>query len=338
MNYFSTKNFFDRLEATWRALAVENWKWHIIPFLIILGINIAAGMIFAVIIPLMVLGIGFSSMNGTEKIVWWIFLGVCAIIGVGVFYWITSNLTAITTYCMIEKDERRESYTPRSILMDAWGYIRHALLFDGYYYSAVALVVFVLFLLIFPVFQSSFWLIFGGLKTGILPDSISSWSSWDTLISFIGYFFLVLVVFIIFSMWFSVRYFTAKPGYILTKGESLPAFMDGKKISQGYFWEILGNIIAVWIIVSLITSLLNGFGGSASTPFLGTDTMHQLQDGDINALMSTLLTLVSPPPQSVGMILSILVGMCATVFRHGFSYILWRDLTTPVKNREKIGE
>jgi hypothetical protein len=130
------------------------------PFLILLAVNITGGILSAILVPLFLfLGatVGTSTLSKTFIIV---FLALIFIIGVVTFYWITGNLAAITTYLIFQKQEKKETFTPIGILFEAKKYLTHALGFDGYFYSALALVIFVLFMLLFPTLQGNFAILF----------------------------------------------------------------------------------------------------------------------------------------------------------------------------------
>ena len=71
------------------------------------------------------------------------------------FYWITGNLSAITTFLIFQKTEQKQPFDTKSILLEAKTYIPAALRFDGYYYSITALVLFVCFLIVFPGLRES---------------------------------------------------------------------------------------------------------------------------------------------------------------------------------------
>lgn len=160
MNQFSSRNVLDRLEDTFKRIFNSNWKSIFPPFLIILAVNIAGGILSVILVPLFLfLGatIGTSILSKTFIIV---LLALIIILGVVTFYWITGNLAAITTYLIFQKQEKKETFTPISILLEAKKYLPHALGFDGYFYIALALVIVVLFMFLFPSLQENFAILF----------------------------------------------------------------------------------------------------------------------------------------------------------------------------------
>jgi len=127
MNLFTSRNVLDRLEDTFKRIFNSNWKSIFPPFLILLAVNIAGGILSAILIPLFLfLGalLGTSTLSKTGII---IFLALILIIGVVTFYWITGNLAAITTYLIFQKQEKKETFTPTGILLEAKKYLPHAL-------------------------------------------------------------------------------------------------------------------------------------------------------------------------------------------------------------------
>lgn len=143
------------------------------------------------------------------------------------FYWIMGNLSAITTFLIFQKHENAEDFDTKSILSEAQRYIPAALRFDGYYYSIVAIILFVCFLAVFPGFMESI--------DEILGKNYSSPILMKTLFSLFGVGFL----YIIFSIWFSTRYLPAKPGFVLEQKRTLKDFSEGKNLTIGNFWNIL---------------------------------------------------------------------------------------------------
>lgn len=99
-------------------------------------------------------------------------LAMALIFGIAIFYWIMGNLSAITTYLAFQKQEQNESFKPKEILLEAKRYLPHALGFDGYFYSVLALLVFLLFLVLFPFIQGNFATLF---------QMVSGPTDWDTL-------------------------------------------------------------------------------------------------------------------------------------------------------------
>ena len=69
-------------------------------------------------------------------------------IGMTLFYWITGNLTTICSYLVVRK--KGIAFQPMEIIREATTYLKRALRFDGYYYSILSVILFVLFLLCLP--------------------------------------------------------------------------------------------------------------------------------------------------------------------------------------------
>ena len=72
------------------------------------------------------------------------------IVGITLFYWITGNLAMISTYLIFEKQTQKIQFRAMEILREAKVYLPSALKFDGYYYSILAGVILVIFLVLFP--------------------------------------------------------------------------------------------------------------------------------------------------------------------------------------------
>ncbi len=124
------------------------------------------------------------------------------------FYWITGNLAQITTYLVMQK--QGTDFQAIEILREAKTYIPNALKFDGYYYTSIALVVFILFLSLFPFIHDDIGKIFGMLSTNADYQVLENmFIQFAVIGSTIG------VVFVVFSYWFSTRYAPAKPGFVL---------------------------------------------------------------------------------------------------------------------------
>ena len=91
---------------------------------------------------------GMNSVLGKGIII--TILLLILIVGIAIFYWITGNLATISTYLIFEKQEQRIPFRAMEILREAKKYLPSALKFDGYYYSILAGVIFVIFLMLFP--------------------------------------------------------------------------------------------------------------------------------------------------------------------------------------------
>lgn len=171
------------------------------------------------------------------------------LLSVVTFYWIMGNLSAITTFLIFQKAERKQSFNTKEILLEAKTYIPAALRFDGYYYSITAIVLFVCFLILFPGLRESI--------NGIIRKDDISPIIVGTMASIFG----VGLLYLFFSVWFSTRYMPAKPGFILEQKRSLHDFSEGKSITIGNFWNILGNLILISIVIGVVVNLWDSLVG-----------------------------------------------------------------------------
>lgn len=160
MTLFDSRNVLDRLEATWKGIFNTNWKSNISPFLILLAVNITGGILSAIATPLMLVLASLTVSSAFGKgilIALVLFLLVCAIVS---FYWITANLAEISTYLIFEKQAHHIPFRGMDILREAKTYLSSALRFDGYYYSILAVIILVIFLLLYPFIRDDIGLLF----------------------------------------------------------------------------------------------------------------------------------------------------------------------------------
>ncbi len=325
MLVFESRNVLDRLEITYKEIFNANWKSNISPFLILLAVNIAWGILSTITLPsLLILG-SMTMGSSFEK---WVIIGVISfifILGITLFYWITGNLATISTYLIFEKQEQRVPFRGMEILREAKAYLPSALKFDGYYYSILAGVIFVIFLMLFPFIRDHI----GPLSQMESKDYYSS-TFWEPFIQFALIMILAWGVYFIFALWFSTRYFPTKPGFVLGKSWTFDRFQEGKLLTQRQFWKILGNMIVLSIVISVISWIWNNFiGGSlfgGST--LPTEWLTWANMDDLMKNLPQLLSFISPWQVGWGMIISLIASTLTNLFRNGFSYILWKDLST----------
>ncbi len=325
MTLFESRNVLDRLEITYKEIFNANWKSNISPFLILLAVNIAWGILSTITLPsLLILG-SMTMGSSFEK---WVIIGVISfifILGITLFYWITGNLATISTYLIFEKQEQRVPFRGMEILREAKAYLPSALKFDGYYYSILAGVIFVIFLMLFPFIRDHI----GPLSQMESKDYYSS-TFWEPFIQFALIMILAWGVYFIFALWFSTRYFPTKPGFVLGKSWTFDRFQEGKLLTQRQFWKILGNMIVLSIVISVASWIWNNFiGGSLfGGPTIPTEWLNWANIDEFMKNLPKILSFISPWQVGWGMIISLIASTLTNLFRNGFSYILWKDLST----------
>ena len=325
MRKFDTRSVLDRLDTTFKSLFNTHWKMNLSPFLIILVINIIGWVISAILVPLVLFLASFSLSSTIEKIVIVSILGTIFIFWVTLFYWITGNLATITTYLVMRK--QGTNFQAMDILREAKSYIPSALKFDGYYYSVFALVVFILFLVLFPSIQGDMSQIFWMLSTQ--PDYQALGKM---ILQFLSITILVGGIFFGFSIWFSTRYAPAKPGFVLEQKGELRDFMEWQRITNGNFWNILGNMMVLSLVLSVVIWLWNSFFGGffSSTPSLNTGWSTPENMDDVIKYLPNILSMIAPWPIGGSMIVWLIINTLAGIFRNGFSYTLYQELSTVV--------
>ncbi len=327
MTLFESRNVLDRLETTWKGIFNANWKANISPFLILLLVNIAWGVIASIIVPLtlFIWSMGMNSVLGKGIIVTLLLL--ILIVSIAIFYWITGNLATISTYLIFEKQEQRVSFRAMEILREAKTYLPSALKFDGYYYSILAGVIFVIFLMLFPFIREYI----GPFFQMESKDFYSS-TFWEPSLQFALVMILAWGAYFIFALWFSTRYFPTKPGFVLRKSGNYDTFSKGKLLTQGQFWNILGNMIVLSIVISVASWIWNNFiGGSLfGGPSIATEWLTWANTDEFMKNLPQILSFISPWQVGWGMIISLIASTMTNLFRNGFSYVLWKDLSTSI--------
>ncbi len=325
MSRFDTRNVLDRLQDTFLAIFNAEWKKNLAPFLILLGINIVWGMMIWLLIPLVLIPMGLIGWWGTGNIILMILIVFILVVLIALFYWITGNIATISSYLIVRK--KGIAFQPMELLYEAKTYLGRSLRFDGYYYSFLAVVLFVIFLISMPF-----------LKDHIRQMVELSMGSMDysalagELIGVGLIFWLFAIVFWIFSVWFSTKYFTNKPWFILEGWQHLDDFTALGSLIFGNFWNVLGNMIVLGIILSVtwntLTSLLSGVIGSGWSGIDLSSMKSWDENTDMAALLPKILAAMTPWSLWGGMVIWLLVGTLTNLYRNTFSYILWNDLRT----------
>jgi hypothetical protein len=323
MNQFEKRNVLDRIQESFLHIFNTQWKANITPFFILYGLNFLGGVIFTVLWVLIMIPFlrwaDFQSFDGIvySSSVIFLFLLVCTL-----FYWIVNNLSAITAYLIAKK--WNDPFSPFDLIEEAYSHLKKALKFDGYYYSFSAIVFFILFLLFFPIFRDQIW--------EIRSYWMTVHKEYDIIFLWLKVLFswaLLCIIFALFSLWYSTRYFTQKPGFVLGTSTAFSDFIQWRQITNGYFWTLLGNWLVLFLILTFASSLFQQVLSVFSSWSSPVSSFESEKTTDYGALFfTTFLSTITQSSAIVTILVSSLISYLTNIFRGVFSYVLWKDLTT----------